>query len=66
MRKLFTFDEEMTNKMRIKNEKSVKVRINDRGPYKKGRIIDLSYKAAQQIGMVKDGVTKVKIEIIKK
>lgn len=50
----------------LKNGKSVKVRINDRGPYKKGRIIDLSYKAAQQIGMVKDGVTKVKIEIIKK
>jgi len=49
----------------LKNNKSVIVRINDRGPYKKGRIIDLSRKAAIQIGLVKDGVAPVKIEILK-
>jgi rare lipoprotein A len=42
--------------------KSVKVTINDRGPYAKGRKIDLSRAAAQQIGMTKKGVTKVKIQ----
>lgn len=42
--------------------KSVTVRINDRGPYAKGRKIDLSHAAAQQIGMGKKGVARVKIE----
>ncbi len=42
--------------------KSVEVTINDRGPYVKGRKIDLSRAAAQQIGMTKDGVAKVKIQ----
>ncbi len=42
--------------------KSVEVEINDRGPYAKGRDIDLSKKAATQIGMEKDGVAPVKIE----
>jgi rare lipoprotein A (peptidoglycan hydrolase) len=46
----------------LKTGKSVTVRINDRGPYVKGRKIDLSRAAAQQIGMGKKGVTKVKIE----
>ena len=50
----------------LKNNKSVVVRINDREPYKKGRIIDLSRKAAIQIGLVKDGVAPVKIFILKK
>jgi peptidoglycan lytic transglycosylase len=42
--------------------KSVQVTINDRGPYVKGRKIDLSRAAAQQIGMTKKGVAKVKIQ----
>ncbi len=42
--------------------KSVEVTINDRGPFVKGRKIDLSRAAAQQIGMTKKGVVKVKIE----
>ncbi|MEZ8022726.1 septal ring lytic transglycosylase RlpA family protein [Vibrio sp. 1F255] len=46
------------------NNKSVDVKINDRGPYVKGRVIDLSHKAFSQIGDVKKGVVKVKIEII--
>lgn len=41
--------------------KSVQVTINDRGPYVKGRKIDLSHAAAQKIGMKKKGVTRVKI-----
>ncbi len=49
----------------LKNNKSVIVRINDRGPYKKSRIIDLSKKAAEKIGLVKGGVAPVKIEIVK-
>lgn len=46
------------------NNKSVDVKINDRGPHVKGRVIDLSYKAFAQIGNVKKGTVPVKIEII--
>ena len=46
----------------LSNGESVMVRINDRGSYAKGRLIDLSKLAAQQIGLIKMGVTKVKIE----
>jgi rare lipoprotein A (peptidoglycan hydrolase) len=42
--------------------KSVEVKINDRGPYIKGRDIDLSKRAAKELGMTKDGVAPVKIE----
>jgi rare lipoprotein A len=42
-----------------KNGKSVIVRINDRGPFIKGRVLDLSKAAAQQIGFVKSGHTSV-------
>jgi len=44
--------------------RSVTVRINDRGPFIAGRIVDLSYAAADQIGMVGRGVTKVKLDIL--
>ena len=47
-----------------KNNKSVVVRINDRGPFVSGRIIDLSYGAAYLIDMIRDGVVPVKVEII--
>ena len=40
------------------------VRINDRGPFARRRIIDLSYAAAKKIGMIQGGVAKVRIEII--
>lgn len=43
--------------------KSVIVRINDRGPHKAGRIIDLSEKAAQELGMIARGVGIVRIEV---
>ncbi len=49
----------------LKNNKSVVVKINDRGPFVKGRVIDLSKKAAQQIDMIKTGHVPVKIEILK-
>jgi rare lipoprotein A len=46
----------------LSNGKTVEVRINDRGPFAKGRIIDLSRSAAKKIDMIDAGVTKVKIE----
>lgn len=49
----------------LNNNKRVIVRINDRGPFKKGRVIDLSKKAAQEIDMINDGVVPVKLEILK-
>ncbi|MGO1247406.1 MAG: septal ring lytic transglycosylase RlpA family protein [Oceanisphaera sp.] len=49
----------------LKNDKSVVVRINDRGPYAKGRVIDVSEQAARQLKMKHDGVVKVKVERLK-
>ncbi len=43
---------------------SVVVRINDRGPFVKGRIIDLSYAAAKKIGLVRDGVAPVRLKVV--
>lgn len=48
----------------LKNKRSVTVRINDRGPFARGRIIDLSYAAAKKIGMIRDGVVQVKIKVV--
>jgi len=47
-----------------RNGKSVVVRINDRGPFIKGRIIDVSKAAAGQLGMIKSGVAKVCYRVI--
>jgi len=44
------------------NGKQVVVRVNDRGPYRKGRIIDLSWGAAQAIGMISQGIVPVTVE----
>jgi len=49
----------------LENNKTVDVRINDRGPFKRGRIIDLSYEAARRLDFIKDGLTKVEIRVIK-
>ncbi len=46
----------------LENGRTVKVRINDRGPYVTGRIIDLSAKAAADLAITGDGVAKVKVE----
>src|SRR5215831_13400303 len=48
----------------LKNDKSVMVRINDRGPVLKGRILDLSYGAAMILGMGDDGVARVRLDLI--
>ncbi|MCB0307839.1 MAG: septal ring lytic transglycosylase RlpA family protein [Bdellovibrionales bacterium] len=49
-----------------KNGESTLVRINDRGPFVKGRILDLSYAAAKTIGLSRDGVALVDIEIVER
>jgi rare lipoprotein A len=51
----------VTNK---RNGKSVIVRINDRGPFIKGRVIDVSKAAAQNIGMVRSGTAQICYQII--
>ena len=48
----------------LENNKSLIFRINDRGPYVKGRILDCSYGAAKKLGFINNGTAKVKIEII--
>ncbi len=48
----------------LRTGKSVLVRINDRGPFAKGRVIDLSRAAASEIGLVRAGVAKVRVEAV--
>ncbi len=48
----------------LANDKSVIVRINDRGPFKLVRITDLSYGAAKEIDMIKSGTAKVRLEVL--
>tara|TARA_B110000438_G_scaffold293556_1_gene333612 strand:- start:661 stop:1047 length:387 start_codon:yes stop_codon:yes gene_type:complete len=48
----------------LANSKSLILRINDRGPYIKGRILDCSYGAAKKLDFLIQGTTKVKIELI--
>jgi len=50
--------------MNLKNGRETVVRINDRGPYIPGRIIDLSRAAARQMDMIKRGLAPVRMEII--
>ena len=54
-------------KLRVTNQangKSVIVRVNDRGPFVKSRLIDVSYAAAQQISMIRSGKARVRLELI--
>lgn len=48
----------------LENNRSVVVRINDRGPFKDDRVIDLSLKAARQIGLIANGTAPVRLEIL--
>ena len=48
-----------------RNNKSVTVRVNDRGPYIKGRIIDLSRAAANKIDMLNSGVAPVRLQVLR-
>ncbi|WP_338871070.1 septal ring lytic transglycosylase RlpA family protein [Spirosoma sp. SC4-14] len=54
---------EVTN---LDNQRSVIVRINDRGPFAKGRVIDLTYAAARALGMVSKGVANVSLRVVGK
>ncbi len=48
----------------LDNHKSLILRINDRGPYVEGRILDCSYGAAKKLGYLLQGTAKVRIEVI--
>ena len=50
----------------LSNDRSVIVKVNDRGPYAKERIIDLSRAAAVKLDYIDKGVTRVRIEVLKK
>jgi len=54
---------EVTN---LSNQKKVIVKINDRGPFIKNRIVDLSYSAAKKLGIISKGIAKVSIRELKK
>ena len=45
--------------------RSVTVRVNDRGPYVRGRVVDVTYSAADALGMVGRGVAKVKLDVVR-
>jgi len=48
----------------LKNGRNVTVRINDRGPFAKGRIIDLSYEAARALGLIGPGTDEVELKVV--
>ncbi|MDE2183867.1 MAG: septal ring lytic transglycosylase RlpA family protein [Alphaproteobacteria bacterium] len=48
----------------LRNQRSVTVRIRDRGPYVRGRLIDLSEAAARELGMKHKGVARVRVEVL--
>lgn len=48
----------------VASGRSVTVRVNDRGPYVAGRVVDVSYSAANALGMVGRGVAKVKLDVV--
>lgn len=54
----------LVNVVNLNNGDSVKVRINDRGPFVRGRIIDLSYSGAKAIGLIRTGTAPVRIEAV--
>jgi rare lipoprotein A len=49
----------------LTNNNSVVVRINDRGPFVEGRILDLSLGAARKLGMIESGTTNVRLEVLR-
>lgn len=50
----------------LENDKRVSVRVNDRGPFAKNRVLDLSKGAAEMLGMLDDGTVPVKIEVLER
>ena len=54
-------------KLRVTNTttgRSVTVRVNDRGPFVRGRVVDVSYSAARMLGMVNSGTANVKLDVV--
>ena len=49
----------------VASGRSVTVRVNDRGPYVQGRVVDVSYSAANALGMVGKGVANVKLDVVR-
>lgn len=50
----------------LRSGKSVKVRINDRGPFHRERVIDLSYEAARKLGIVARGTARVELTVVRR
>ena len=50
----------------LSNGKSVMVRATNRGPFIRGRIVDLSQAAASKLGFLKNGITKVRVDVVKR
>ena len=48
----------------VTNGRSVTVRINDRGPFVPGRVVDVSYSVAERLGIMERGITKVKLDVV--
>jgi rare lipoprotein A len=48
----------------VSTGRSVTVRVNDRGPYVRGRVVDVSYSAAEALGIVNKGVANVKLDVV--
>lgn len=51
--------------IRADDGRAVEVRVNDCGPHKAGRIVDVSGAAAERIGLIRDGITQVRLELVK-
>jgi rare lipoprotein A len=49
----------------LNSGRSVVLEVNDRGPFVKGRIIDLSRRAAKELGIINKGIAKVKVEVLR-
>jgi len=54
----------VVNVTNLNNGKSVRVRINDRGPFVKGRIVDLSRAAAREVGLIATGTARVRLTVV--
>ena len=48
----------------LRNGRGVIVRVNDRGPFVRGRVVDVSRKAAQSLGMIRSGTASVRISVV--
>ncbi len=49
----------------LKNGKEVVVKVIDRGPFKDGRVLDLSYASAKELGMIRDGVVQIEAKVLR-